>query len=57
MVKDPETGEIVPIFNPCQQAWKEHFRWDRVQVVGLTATGRATIDALATSNSGRRGTS
>lgn len=47
MVKDPETGEIVPIFNPRQQAWKEHFRWDRVQVVGLTATGRATINALA----------
>lgn len=26
--------------------WKEHFRWDGVRVVGLTATGRATINAL-----------
>jgi hypothetical protein len=44
--EDPETGEIMPIFNPRLQDWKEHFRWDGVQVVGLTATGRATIDAL-----------
>jgi len=46
-VEDPETGEMVPIFNPRQQTWKEHFRWDGVQIVGLTATGRVTIDALA----------
>ncbi len=45
-VEDPETGEIVPIFNPRQQSWKEHFRWDDVRIVGLTATGRATINAL-----------
>jgi 5-methylcytosine-specific restriction endonuclease McrA len=41
-----ETGEIVSIFNPRQQAWKEHFAWSGVQVVGLTATGRATVQAL-----------
>jgi len=46
-LKDPETGETVPIFNPRQQTWKEHFRWDRVQIISLTATGRVTIDALA----------
>lgn len=45
-VEDPETGEMVLIFNPRQQVWKEHFCWDGVQVVGLTATGRATIAAL-----------
>jgi hypothetical protein len=37
---------MVLIFNPRQQVWEEHFRWDGVQVVGLTATGRATITAL-----------
>lgn len=46
MVEDPQTGEIVPIFNPRQQVWKEHFRWEGVRVVGLTTTGRATINAL-----------
>lgn len=43
---DSETGEVVSIFNPRQQVWKEHFDWNGVQVIGLTATGRATIQAL-----------
>ncbi|AUB39580.1 5-methylcytosine-specific restriction endonuclease McrA [Nostoc flagelliforme CCNUN1] len=46
MVEDPETREKVLIFNPRQQVWKEHFQWNGVEVVGLTATGRATINAL-----------
>ena len=45
-LEDSETGEVVSIFNPRQQAWKEHFDWNGVQVVGLTATGRATVQAL-----------
>jgi HNH endonuclease len=45
-LKDLETGEVVSVFNPRQQIWKEHFSWDGVQVFGLTATGRATIEAL-----------
>lgn len=47
LLKDPESGEVVPVFNPRQQIWKEHFGWKEVEVVGLTATGRATIDALS----------
>jgi HNH endonuclease len=45
-LKDLETGEVVLVFNPRQLAWKEHFGWSDVKVVGLTATGRATIKAL-----------
>lgn len=45
-LEDSETSEVVSIFNPRQQAWKEHFDWNGVQVVGLTATGRATVQAL-----------
>jgi hypothetical protein len=45
-LEDSETGEVVSIFNPRQQVWKEHFDWNGVQVVGLTATGRATVQAL-----------
>ncbi len=45
-LEDPETGEVVFIFNPRQQVWKEHFDWKGVQVVGLTVTGRATVQAL-----------
>jgi hypothetical protein len=43
---DPETGDEVPLFHPRQQEWLKHFRWEGVAVVGVTATGRATIEAL-----------
>lgn len=46
--EDPLTGETVPLFNPRTQVWTEHFAWspDGTRIVGLTATGRATIVAL-----------
>ncbi|MPZ17541.1 MAG: HNH endonuclease [Luteitalea sp.] len=44
---DPQTGENVPLFDPRQDAWTQHFRWEGVQLVGLTASGRATVVALA----------
>jgi 5-methylcytosine-specific restriction endonuclease McrA len=41
---DPETQEIVPIFNPRQQQWAEHFVWTRegTAIQGSTLVGRAT---------------
>jgi hypothetical protein len=43
--RDPSTEQIVPIFNPRQESWADHFVWDAagVQIVGRTPTGRATI--------------
>lgn len=45
---NPETGEFVPLFNPRQQNWVDHFRWEAggAEITGLTATGRATVMAL-----------
>lgn len=45
---DPETGISVPLFHPRQDIWGEHFSWseDELEVVGLTPTGRATVEAL-----------
>jgi hypothetical protein len=45
---DPETQEIVPLFNPRNQIWVEHFEWVSNATVlrGLTPTGRATIIRL-----------
>ncbi len=42
---DPETDELVPLFNPRTQNWSAHFEWrQNGQVIrGLTPTGRATI--------------
>jgi hypothetical protein len=45
-LEDLETGEVVSVFNPRQQLWKEHFAWNGVRVIGLTATGRAMVQAL-----------
>lgn len=46
--RDPETGEVVALFNPRQQVWSEHFTWidQGVRVRGLTPIGRATIERL-----------
>jgi hypothetical protein len=46
--RDPQTGRIVPLFNPRRQRWSRHFAWrtDFLQIEGRTATGRATVAAL-----------
>ena len=45
-LEDLETGEVVYIFNPRQQRWNAHFAWNGVEAIGLTAIGRATLQAL-----------
>lgn len=43
---DPETQQQVPLFNPRRDRWSRHFRWDGTRVVGVTATGRTTVEEL-----------
>lgn len=45
---DPQTQAIVPLFNPRQQQWSEHFIWtaDALNILGQTPIGRATCDRL-----------
>ena len=42
---DNLTNKITSLYNPRQQNWHEHFNWneDFTLIIGLTATGRATI--------------
>jgi hypothetical protein len=49
---DPDTGMMVPLFNPRLDSWFEHFRWtdDGLRIVGLTPVGRATVAALRLSD-------
>lgn len=49
---DPETGQLVALFNPRNQNWNEHFVWVNggTHMAGLTATGRATVIALRLNN-------
>jgi HNH endonuclease len=51
---DPVTGESVPIYHPRQQNWCDHFTWTKnaTQIIGLTPTGRATIDRLKLNREG-----
>jgi hypothetical protein len=49
---DPQTGEIVTLFNPRLQIWAEHFFWSEngTEIVGRTSCGRATMIALKMNN-------
>jgi len=46
--RDPVTGDIVSLYNPRRQRWRDHFAWneDFTLIVGLTRVGRATVEAL-----------
>jgi hypothetical protein len=43
---DPASGAVVSLFHPRRQHWQEHFALDGAELVGLTATGRTTIQLL-----------
>jgi hypothetical protein len=43
---DPESGILVPLFNPHVDSWEEHFLWQEAILVGQTAVGRTTIEVL-----------
>jgi hypothetical protein len=49
---DPLSGQRVPLFHPVKQLWSEHFTWDnsKTKIIGLTASGRATVTALHLNN-------
>ena len=51
---DPVSRELVSLYNPRTQKWLDNFVWsdDFLQAVGLTAIGRATINALQINRSG-----
>ncbi|GGA23285.1 HNH endonuclease [Okeania sp. KiyG1] len=45
---DEQSGKEVPLFNPRNNLWQEHFIWstDKTLIIALTAIGRATITTL-----------
>lgn len=49
---DPLTGDVVPLYNPRENNWVNHFSWsaDGAKIIGLTTTGRATVVALKLNN-------
>lgn len=43
---DPQTGRIVPLFNPRTDLWSEHFRAEGGRILPLTPVARATAALL-----------
>lgn len=48
MALDRETEQTVPIFNPREDRWSDHFIWSGggLLIIPLSAIGRATVDRL-----------
>ena len=51
---DELSKAIVLLYHPRRDRWYDHFAWspNLLEMVGLTAVGRVTIDALRTNRSG-----
>lgn len=51
---DPLTRQLMPLFNPRTDIWSDHFQWsdDDLQIIGITPTGRATVQLLKVNREG-----
>lgn len=51
---DPITGQMVPLYHPRQDQWYQHFAWneDYTLILGVTPSGRATIEKIQLNRSG-----
>lgn len=49
---DPDTQQLVGLFNPVRQHWPDHFDWsdDGLRIIGKSPIGRATVIALQLNN-------
>jgi hypothetical protein len=45
-VSPDSPGSIVPLFNPRKDEWTTHFEFRGPWIVGLTLTGKATVELL-----------
>jgi hypothetical protein len=43
---DPQTGQLVPLFNPRTEVWTEHFQREGAEIRALTPSGRVTVHLL-----------
>lgn len=51
---DPVSRKSAPLYHPRKQLWQEHFAWSHTctLIVGLTPTGRATVETLRLNREG-----
>lgn len=51
---DPQSNLVTRLFDSRSQQWGEHFAWDGVRIVGLTAVGRTAIRVLELNSPARQ---
>jgi hypothetical protein len=44
--RDPQTGEVVVLFNPRAERWSAHFELAGAEIIPLTPVGRGTVFLL-----------
>ena len=44
--EDPDSGEVVGLFDPRRDSWTDHFAWDGAVVIPTSPSGRATAALL-----------
>ena len=43
---DPSTNQIVALYHPRNDSWEQHFQFHGSEIIGLSSTGRATVQLL-----------
>jgi 5-methylcytosine-specific restriction endonuclease McrA len=43
---DPDTGELVRLFNPREDVWEQHFATELNAIIGCTRIGKITVSLL-----------
>lgn len=43
---DPDSAQVVELFNSRTQSWADHFAWNGCLLVGLSAVGRTSIRVM-----------
>lgn len=51
---DPQTGSFSFLFNPRNQQWLEHFKFEGTILIGMTPEGRTTTKLLQLNSEARR---
>ncbi len=52
--RDPVTDAVIPLYNPRKEQWEDSFAWSEglLYVIGMTPTGRATVEMLKLNREG-----
>jgi hypothetical protein len=45
--RDLTTGNLIALFHPRQDRWRDHFEWSGANLTGKTRIGEITIQVLA----------